>query len=120
LAFDWAEFLELADFLAGNRAARHTGEAASRSAVSRAYYAAFCHARNHARASLGYRPTGTAADHTSLRRHLARHGQFRIARRLDDLRTWRNLCDYEDMVRNVPLILRSALAAARDVVSALV
>jgi hypothetical protein len=42
------------------------------------------------------------------------------ARRLDDLRTWRNLCDYEDTVRNVSLILRSAVAAARDVVEALV
>jgi hypothetical protein len=119
LAFDWGEFLGLADFLAGNQAARYTREAASRSAVSRAYYAAFCHARNHARIHLGYRPTGTAADHTTLRRHLGRHGQFRIARRLDDLRTWRNLCDYEDMVRNLSPILRGAVAAARDVVEAL-
>ena len=57
---------------------------------------------------------------TALRRHLGRHGQFRIARRLDDLRTWRNLYDYEDTVRNLSLILRSAVAAARDVVEALV
>lgn len=120
MAFDWGEFLELADFLAGDQAARHTPEAAQRSAISRAYYAAFCHARNHARTSLGYWPTGTAADHTTLRRYLGRHGQFRIARRLDDLRTWRNLCDYEDTVRNLSLILRGALAAARDVVQALV
>ncbi len=63
---------------------------------------------------------GTAADHVSLRRHLGRHGQFWIARRLDDLRTWRNLCDYEDAVQNLSLILRNALPAARDVVETLI
>lgn len=120
MAFDWGEFLDLADFLAGNEAARYTSEAASRSAISRAYYAAFCHARNHARTYLGYRPTGAAADHATLRRHFGRHGQFNVARRLDDLRTWRNLCDYEDTVENLPHILRGALAAAREVVEGLI
>ena len=120
MAFSWAEFLELAEFLAGNQASPPTSEAASRTAVSRAYYAAFCHARHYARSQLGYRPAGTAADHTTLRRHLGVHGQFRIARRLDNLRTWRNLCDYEDTVHNLPFILRAALAAAHDVIETLV
>ncbi len=120
MPFDWGEFLELADFLAGDEASRRTTEAASRTAVSRAYYAAFCHARRHALTRLRYRPAGTAADHVTLRRHLAQHGFFRVARRLDDLRTWRNLCDYEDSVVNLPLILRAALRAAHEVIGRLV
>ena len=40
--FDWADYLTLAQELA----TRSSDEAALRSAVSRAYYAAFCQARN--------------------------------------------------------------------------
>jgi uncharacterized protein (UPF0332 family) len=43
MPFDWAEYLRLADELAQ----RQTDEAALRSAVSRAYYAAFCRACSH-------------------------------------------------------------------------
>lgn len=39
--FDWEEYLELAKFLN-----RRDDEASKRSAISRAYYASFCVARN--------------------------------------------------------------------------
>lgn len=40
--FNWAEYLTLAEELAG----RHGDEAAQRAAVSRAYYTVYCRARN--------------------------------------------------------------------------
>jgi hypothetical protein len=48
VSFDWVEFLALANDLRGRLGALYSEEAANRTAVSRAYYAAFCHARNYA------------------------------------------------------------------------
>ena len=49
MSFDWKEYLNLAYFLSGRREKTYSPEGGYRSAVSRAYYAAFCYARNHAR-----------------------------------------------------------------------
>jgi hypothetical protein len=42
-----------------------------------------------------------------------------VARRLDQLRMWRNLCDYEDRVANLALLSTAALRTARRVIDAL-
>jgi len=55
MAFDWREYFKLSQFLQG-QGVSFTQEAAFRCAVSRAYYAAFCHARNYARDRLGFSP----------------------------------------------------------------
>ena len=47
--FDWSEYLNLAQELAGRPTSLSNEEARLRSAISRAYYAAFCKARNHLR-----------------------------------------------------------------------
>lgn len=49
MSFDWLEYLNLAQELAGQATKPSSQEAKLRSAVSRAYYAAFCEARNHLR-----------------------------------------------------------------------
>jgi hypothetical protein len=49
MAFDWKEFLELARILGRDAEGSGHREAFLRSALGRAYYAAFCHARNYAR-----------------------------------------------------------------------
>jgi hypothetical protein len=49
MSFDWSEYLNLARNLAGQTTTPPNQEAALRSAISRAYYAAFCTARNHVR-----------------------------------------------------------------------
>ena len=48
MRFDWREFLDLAYFW-GRGDTRYSQESAYRSAVSRAYYAAFCYACNNER-----------------------------------------------------------------------
>ena len=58
--FDWADYLTLAQELA----TRRSDEAALRPAVSRAYYAAFCQARNVLRRE-GVN-TGDLRSHTAL------------------------------------------------------
>ncbi len=94
-------------------------EASRRSAVSRAYYAAFCHARNYARDKLLFHPTYEAADHTSLRDHYNMQGMPDVAIWLQQLRGWRNNCDYRDMVPGLAPMVASAMADAQKVISKL-
>ena len=109
MAFDWKELLDLARFLQAQAGSQIGKEAALRGAISRAYYGAFCHVRNYARDRLGFRPRNGPEDHGRLRAHL-RKGKTRVlAERLDDLRLWRNQCDYWDELP-FDLVLQTTLA----------
>ncbi|MDP2897307.1 MAG: hypothetical protein Q8Q12_12265 [bacterium] len=119
MAFDWKEYLELSRFLAGETATTPGEQAAHRSAVSRAYYAAFCHARNYARDRHGFSPEDTAKDHSRVRDHFRARGSVELARRLDSLRRWRNDCDYKDTVVSLPRILVEAIEQAQGILDRL-
>ena len=119
MAFDWREYLSLARSLSGQSAASYAPEAASRSAVSRAYYAAFCHARNYADDHLQFHPRNDASDHSRLRAHLSRAGMSDAADRLRDLRQWRNACDYHDTVAHLSAMVASAIVQADKIVNQL-
>jgi hypothetical protein len=96
MAFDWNELLQLARFLQDQAGVQVDKEAALRGAISRAYQAAFCHVRNYARDRLGFQPRNSPEDHGRLRAHLKKGKTRVLAERLDDLRLWRNQCDYLD------------------------
>jgi len=49
VSFDWEQYYDLAEWLLKHPGTAAPQEASLRSAVSRAYYAAFCPARNFAR-----------------------------------------------------------------------
>ena len=110
--FDWRDYLGLANDLGGGVQGTvvpiQTSEATSRCAASRAYYAAFCHARNHAMARLGFVPTDTGADHWLLRQHFANRDRKDVANRLRQLHGWRKRCDYDDTVLNLAATVRDA------------
>lgn len=95
MAFNWREYLEIARWLQGNTIPGVSEEAAQRCAVSRAYYAAFCYARNYARDYMSFLPRYAAEDHGRLRAHL-KIKRWKTAQCLDRLRDWRNDCDYQD------------------------
>jgi len=86
MAFDWSEYLALARHLQGQESSRFSQEAALRCSISRAYYAAFCHARNYARDRQGFVPTDRAQDHGLVRQHFKGRGNVIIATSLDQLR----------------------------------
>lgn len=69
MSFDWAEYLNLAGELCATPTSPSTDEAKYRSAISRAYYAAFGKAKNHLRNNDGDTaiPTGASA-HKYVRR----------------------------------------------------
>jgi uncharacterized protein (UPF0332 family) len=105
MAFNWQEYLELAKELAGLQRSEYSRECAYRSAVSRAYYSAFCWCRNYAEKHSGFKPTGEAKDHKYLREYLRKLGKDwgKIASKLDKLRRWRNKCDYDNDLNNIDL-----------------
>lgn len=120
MSFDWRDFLAVANFLRNQSGPGVPRDAALRSAVSRAYYAAFCHSRDYAKAKLGYVSPGTPEEHRDLRRFFAQNGFGKIANWLDKLRDWRNLCDYEDPPgKNFAALAENAVNEAARVIAAL-
>jgi uncharacterized protein (UPF0332 family) len=117
MSFDWREYLNLARFLQGQSGSSFIQEAAFRCAISRAYYAAFCHARNYARDRHGFSPNYNSNDHRLVRRHFQNRGISEIATKLDRLRQWRNSCDYDDTVSNVSSLVSSAIVRAQDIIA---
>lgn len=116
MSFDWIDYLELARFLNGQANRVDLTEALQRTAVSRAYYAAFGFALNYAKASLGFKETGSSQDHQKLREHFEKSGKLLLASRLNKLRLWRNSCDYEDQVPNIPQYVKNAIQEADKVI----
>ncbi len=119
MPFDWRQYLNVARFLQGGAGGAVDVEAALRSAVSRAYYAAFCHARNYARDHQRFAPTGSPRDHSLVRVHLRGQHEYQLAAWLNMLRQWRNGCDYDDTVQNLAQMAGTAMARAQDVVNRL-
>lgn len=119
MAFDWRDYLSLAQTLQSAPTSGVNPEAVLRSAVSRAYYAAFCHARNNARDRHGLVPRYSGDDHSLVRRHFQARRAKGVGDVLEDLRKWRNICDYADSVNNLPGILTSAINGAQKVIAIL-
>jgi len=119
--FDWGEYLKLAKYLAAHTDQLPVNqETAFRNAVSRAYYAAFCHARNYAVQKQWYDqpkyPTG--GEHADVRTCFSKQGKPEIAEKLDRMHKWRNECDYQNNpISNPPLLAQRAIGTA-DVVFA--
>lgn len=108
--FNWRDYLGVA-----RRLARRTDEASLRSAVSRAYYSAFCTARNHA-ATQGFQLTRTGRDHHLIQRFYSQSPATRsISTDLNRLYSARTRCDYENTVNHLQNIVRLSLLQAQGI-----
>jgi len=118
MSFDWTEYLALAQDLAGQRVTPPTVEAKLRSAISRAYYAAFCKARNHLRDREGHDIPTTGEAHVKVR-DIFRDSPYRqrksIGTTLNRLREDRRKADYDDSIRNLPDITTKALTECNKI-----
>jgi uncharacterized protein (UPF0332 family) len=123
MSFDWAEYLDLAKELAQPSPASVLQEASLRSAISRAYYGAFCRARNHLRALSPHLVFPTGAEiHGFVRDRFRSRPELMskaIAAHLERLRDWRNDADYDDSVPNLQSLCQMALLAADAVMTSL-
>jgi HEPN domain. len=121
MQFQWSHYIEVAKFLfASANDQKIPPEAGYRSAISRAYYAAFCHAKYYAKDNFSFSPADNDKDHLLLRDFLKDTGRMEIARHLTHLRQWRNESDYDDPAYNAnPQKVQSALKLAEKVVISL-
>jgi hypothetical protein len=115
MAFSWKEYLLLAQAIYRSKNNFNNEEAACRTTVSRAYYAAICGARNFARDHQQFVPSYSGADHFNVREHFRRIGRNDVADKLKDLHLWRIQCDYNDIVSNVELLTQNAIKQAFQV-----
>ena len=107
MSFHWGEFLVLASSLREKPHSPGPQEASLRTAISRAYYAAFCSARNFARDYEGLALTNTGQDHFRVISHFqsANDSKYqKIGAALDRLRMNRGKADYGDAVDALPSV----------------
>jgi hypothetical protein len=100
MAFEWRDFLEVARFLrTHDKDPSLPLEAVFRTAIGRAYYAAFGHALEYSVDWLGFKSKKKTEektqDHGAVRAFLRLKKRAMVAAKLDQLRNLRNLCDYE-------------------------
>ena len=95
MSFNWEDFITLAEYLELNDYPPE--EAAQRTAVSRAYYGAYCLARNFAEATGEIIIKGKAEDHSEVIEFYEAKPAFQqVASCLREMRRWRNECDYDN------------------------
>nr|QNO49446.1 hypothetical protein OCBBGKCP_00003 [Methanosarcinales archaeon ANME-2c ERB4] len=127
MTFDWSEYLKLAQELAGDDVSSPGEEAKLRSSVSRAYYAAFCKARNHLR-DIDEHKKILSEIPPKVNVHIYVRNQFKnntdesykkIGGDLDRLRLFRNAADYDDFVSGLESTTVMSLKLTRSVISTL-
>lgn len=115
--FDWTRFLVLAEELAS----RGQDEAALRSAVSRAYYAAFGKTRQLLRSEGVALPANSHAHLLVWRscRLAEEPGRRYVGMVGDRLRKKRNAADYNDSLPDLPRMARDSIQIAQRLLSVL-
>lgn len=119
MSFDWSQYLNLAQELAGELTLSNR-EARLRSSVSRAYYAAFCTGRNHLRDREGDTIPLGGQSHIYVRdqfRNSANRVRKQIGEYLNRLRIRRNKADYDDTVPGLSSMTKVALKFATAIIS---
>ena len=109
-SFDGAEFLATA------RELKDGSEADKRSAISRAYYAAFLLAKEYARVSDGSVIQNDGSDHATVPRYLERLRHFSESQKLQKLKDYRHACDYAKPVRDLDAKVATSIASADGIV----
>lgn len=121
MSFDWTEYLGLAQELTSSTTASSVGiEAKSRSAISRAYYAAFCQSRNYLRDVEGKSLPKNADVHRVVKKDFVGSADTvrkSIGKNLDRLRIERNKADYDDRVVSISTTTSFAVALAQTVIA---
>jgi uncharacterized protein (UPF0332 family) len=121
MSFDWSEFLLVAKLLNQQGENGIHAEASYRSAVSRSYYSAFCHARNFARDHLSFIPGNDFRDHHRIRDHFSRYYRNqprfnKIHVQLQKLHQLRKECDYVNEIAHPSILARDAIRLSESII----
>ncbi len=105
MSFDWSEYLNIARELAGQSTVLSSAEAKKRCAISRAYYAAFCSARNHLRDKDNDLNIPVGGDAHGYVRRQFKTSKDKVRREVGEdlarLVAKRNLVDYKDDITSL-------------------
>ncbi len=119
MSFSWGDYHTLATTLVTQSTSLGSEDACLRSAISRAYYAAFVSARNLGRDRGYFVPTGRGTDHGLVRNYFRFHRDRRfraIGANLDRLLQDRAKADYDDVVTgNLPAKAAQCLRSSGEV-----
>ncbi len=105
--FEWHEYLEFADALYNGEQGAFGQELRHRNSVSRAYYGAYCMARNFCHRKKIFYPKGAVEDHGDLIDTCKKHANYdlkEVGKSLEWLRWRRNDCDYLNDLNDSRLI----------------
>jgi uncharacterized protein (UPF0332 family) len=122
MPFDWTAYLDLARELAGQSSGPLLEEARLRSAISRAYYAAFKTAFNYLcsnNPAARFQREGAHQYVCERFSHNPDVGWQNVGSLLDRLRRLRNRADYDDQVDDLRSDTQRALQDATDIIAAL-
>lgn len=121
MSFDWSQYLTLAQELAGRPSASASPEARLRTAISRAYYAAFCKARNllrdKDRVSIPKKDSHQFVI-DQFKNHSDR-SRMKVGEDLHSLRRDRNRADYSDTFQPNQQLISSDLMLAQQALDTL-
>ncbi len=120
MTFDWRGYLTLAETLVSSDLAADR-DACLRTAMSRAYYAAFATARQQSRERHGGVIRQSAAEHGEVATFFAKRGEAggAITAHLTRLRFLRNRADYDDDFNETEPAAAEAIARAQQVLELL-
>ena len=123
MSFDWCEYLNLAEQLAGSATTSVSLEAKQRSAVSRSYFAAYCTARNYLEdADEVQFPSSSDAQRiviATLEGSSQGSPRRAVGQNLRRLKNRRNTADYDDMVPGIAKMTQDSLRVCRGIMSTL-
>ncbi len=119
MGFDWAKYLEFAEYISKNTDKMPDKEACCRASVSRAYYAAFCITHKYIRQTGADFDGGDA--HRQVREYLKKDKgnkiKRKIANQLENLHFDRKKADYDDMLSEPPRVMAAkAIVKAQQII----
>jgi uncharacterized protein (UPF0332 family) len=131
--FNWADYVNVAQDLLNSTISNNadpSAQAKLRSAISRAYYAAFCRARNYLRdiegdpalnspPKDGFNPHWYVIDNLKDRKNPQQQSLVKVGSILDRLRTKRNNADYDDALFNVLVLAKASVSDAKHAIQCL-
>ena len=121
MSFNWSEYLNIARELAGQATATPSEESKKRSAISRAYYAAFCSARNYLRAVERDQNIPVGGDAHGYVRNQFKTSRDKVRREIGEdlarLVAKRNHADYDDTMERLNGDTYLAISWSQEVLS---
>jgi len=113
--FNWDELYRFAEHLNNDYSFSYQ-EAVQRTIVSRAYYAAFCMAREVLKHKYKISIPQNAASHEYVRIEYEKRGLNNISDSLANLRKYRNCCDYDNSVKDLHRIVNESLILSENII----